>query len=238
MDLNPVISKHRLLLEIILYNMNLQMTQLPIIVNRLIRNNHLVIENIDDYLHQIRITLQEEMIGMKKLTTDDSIQDYFARISILSDNTSFQLISTHFIYVHLVFGKGIQRFHLLHSLIFHNHYGLEMDIFSHGVVGVYVMINIVMYQFFSDGNHRTSLYLLELLLSTKTSRRLNLSRTDLFPLIAYMEQNRCIPFLYQEENDTFEVLQKRLELNFHLFQSFVGKLPYIDIFITNYISHF
>jgi hypothetical protein len=237
MDSKPVISKHKLLLEIILYNMNLQMNQLPVIVNRFIRNHSLVVEDVNEYIHQINLALKEEMIVIKSLSTDELIDAYLSETMIYSDSTSYHVITKQFIFVKIVFGKGIQRLHLLRSLLFDNHFGNDKNILSNGIVGIYVMLAIVMYQFFSDGNHRTALYLLELVLSTK-GQRMCLLRSHLFPLVSYMEQSRCIPFLYQEDNEDVATLVKRLRANYQVFEHIIPKLPYIENFYLNYISHF
>lgn len=217
--------------------MNLQMNQLPVIVNRFIRNQLLVVEDVDDYIHQINTALKEEMIMMKELSTDESIDVYLSDIMIYSDSASYHIISKQFVFVNIVFGKGIQRLHLLRSLLFDNHFENENDILSNGIVGIYVMLTIVMYQFFSDGNHRTALYLLELVLLTK-GQRMCLLRSHLFPLVSYMEQQRCMPFLYQQDNEDTVTLVKRLISNYQVFEHIVTKLPYIENFYLNYISHF
>jgi hypothetical protein len=136
----------------------------------------------DDFEHRLKTEIERELHTLDELLASSDqffteYMNYVEHIQPVCDENRATLIDRDYLYQNLVFGKGIYRFVILrHCLGIYTHLSEKGkvfqrdDLFNHPTAGIFVCIYMVIQQLFTDGNHRTAHYLLQLILATKNGQ--------------------------------------------------------------------
>jgi len=229
---------HNIFLQLIQYNFQIQRQQLDVFVARL-RRNHPLVHFPEGYTELIQHAIDCELQRIHQLHTLVEVRQWIEQIH-KQDTYSVLEITPPFLYHALLFGKGTHRMRILEYCLLHDEevFGVPWDIHQATVEmaqrGFFIVTQMVLYQVFSDGNHRTGLYLFEFILHTHGCVPGRWAPCDLFPILSYLEYNRIFRNVYYDPRGIHETLK----WNYRLFHSVVSKLPYLEPFQQNYISVF